>query len=66
MSNTTKNNINNNSLNHNSRLVLMEMLPVNEKHLYDDRFKKKQLSISIYLKKISKVTMRKVQMNLKS
>jgi len=40
MSNITKININNNSSNHNSRLVPIDMLPVNEKHLYDDRLKK--------------------------
>ena len=40
MSNTTKININNNSSNHDSRLVPIDMLPVNEKHLYDDRLKK--------------------------
>ena len=33
-------NVNNNSSNHTSRVVPIDLLPVNEKHLTEDRLKK--------------------------
>ena len=58
-------NVNNNSSNHTSRVVPIDLLPVNEKHLTEDRLKK-QLSINTYLTIVITVTMREVSMKLMS